>query len=90
MYWKYNIIVQLCSKTSVFFHLHVNRKVAVSKIFTLESVFEKMRFRDCFHRIRVDVRPNRRKNIRFQTKTDRIRIDGGLMRLSTVELINKM
>ena len=41
-------------KTSVFVRLHVNEKPALSKIFTLESVLEKMLFCDRFDRIRVD------------------------------------
>ena len=49
----------------VFENLHfrsprrINEWPAFSKIFTLESVFEKMRFGHCFHGIRVDGRPDR-------------------------------
>ena len=68
MYWMYSIIVQLYSKTSVFVRPHVNEKLAFSKIFTLKSVFENLRFRDRFHRIRVDVRPNQRQKYPFSNK----------------------
>ena len=51
------------SKTSVFVRPHVNKKPAFSKIFTLKSVFEKMRFRWPLDQIGG-------KNIRFQIKTD--------------------
>ena len=51
------------SKTSVFFSPNVIEWPAFSKILTLESVFEKMRFRWLFYRIRVDSKPNRRKKI---------------------------
>ena len=47
-------------------HARVKEKLAFSKISTRESVFGKM----LFHWILVNGRSNRRKNIRFQTKTD--------------------
>ena len=46
------------SKTSVFVRPHVNEKLAFSKIFSLENVFEKITFSVT------------KKNLRFQTKTD--------------------
>ena len=43
---------------------------------------------DRFQRIRVDSRTNRREKISV-VKEKRMRVDGALMRLSTVELIKK-
>jgi len=55
--------------TSVFICPHVDEKPAFSKIFTLETIFEKIIyvFGDCFRKIRVDSRPYWRKNLCFQT-----------------------
>ena len=58
------------SKTPVFVRQQVKEKWAFSKSSTLESIFEKLLLRDRLHRILEDGGQNRRKNIRFQTKTD--------------------
>ena len=54
----------------VFVCPHVNIWPAFSKLFTLNSVFEKMHFGDHFHQIHLNGRPNQRKNLHFQTKMD--------------------
>ena len=47
-----------CSKTSLFGRPQLNEKPMFSKISTLLSVLKRCIFRDPFHRIRVDSRPN--------------------------------
>ena len=69
---------ELYSKTSIFVRRHVNEKVTFSKIFTLEGVFETMRFRDRFHWIRVDVRPNQRQKYSFSNKNGSDTYERGL------------
>ena len=56
--------------TSVFVRPLKHKKPAFSKSPLWRAFLKRCRFVDCFHRVRVDNRPNRRKKIRFQTKTD--------------------
>ena len=65
-----------------------NRKTEFSKSSTLETVFEKFRFRWPFHRLRVDGRPIRKKKLRFQKNPDTCGrglryVDGKLMTILT-------
>ena len=53
------------SKSSVFTRPHDNMKTAFSKRSTLESVFEKVRFGDRKHRLRVNANPKRIKKEAF-------------------------
>ena len=52
----------------VFVCPHVNIWPAFSKLFTRNSVFEKMHFGDHFHQINVNGRPNQRKKSLFSNK----------------------
>ena len=54
-YMKYDIIVL---ETSFFVRPLVNEKPAFSKIFTLESVFDKIRFQWPRHQIRIEKQPH--------------------------------
>ena len=57
------------SKSSVFARPHENRKTEFSERSTLESVFEKLRFRDRKRRLRVDANPKRIKKYAFSKRS---------------------
>ena len=70
------------SKTCVFVRPHVNEWPAFSKIFTLESVFEKMRDSVIvFTEYKWTVGEIGGKKMRFQTKTES-RVDGFVLALA--------
>ena len=56
------------SKSSVFVCQHLHAKTAFSKSYTLESVCEKFRFIDRFHRIRVDGSRIRKEKVAFSNE----------------------
>ena len=67
------------SKTSVFVRPHINEKPAFSKIFTLESVFEKMPFRGPFSPNASGRYAKTEEKISFRySKKKWIHIDGAL------------
>ena len=78
---RHAMMISSYLKTTVFIRPHVNKKLAFSKISSLESISEKMRFSvTIFTRYAWTVGQTREKNIRFQSKW--IRLDRALVLIS--------